>query len=85
MSLPIALGVYFIIWWLSFFILLPIGVRTDHDERAAELGHADSAPVAPHLGIKALGATILSVIIFAIVYTVIAYRLIPLDRIPMSL
>jgi predicted secreted protein len=77
MSLPIALGVYFIIWWLSFFILLPIGVRTDHDERAAELGHADSAPVAPH--------PILSVIIFAIVYTVIAYRLIPLDRIPMSL
>ena len=85
MSLPIAFGVYFICWWLAFFIMLPIGVRTETDENAIEPGFADSAPVAPKLWIKALGATVLSAIIFAIVYVVIAYRLIPLDKIPMSL
>jgi predicted secreted protein len=85
MSLPIALGVYFICWWLAFFVMLPIGVRTETDERAIEPGFATSAPLAPRLWLKALGATVLSAIIFAIVYAVIEYRLIPLDKIPMSL
>jgi predicted secreted protein len=85
MSLPIALGVYFICWWLAFFVMLPIGVRTETDESAIEPGFATSAPLAPRLWLKALGATVLSAIIFAIVYAVIEYRLIPLDKIPMSL
>jgi predicted secreted protein len=84
MSLGIAFGVYFICWWLAFFIMLPIGVRTDERE-AIESGFATSAPVDPKLGLKALGATVLSAVIFAVVYVVIAYRLIPLDSIPMSL
>jgi predicted secreted protein len=84
MSLPIAFGVYFICWWLAFFIMLPIGVRIE-EEGAIEPGFATSAPVAPKLWIKALGATVLSAIIFAVVYVVVIYRLIPLDKIPMSL
>jgi predicted secreted protein len=85
MTLPVAIGVYFICWWLAFFIMLPIGVRTQADEGSIELGTADSAPLAPRLWIKALAATILSAIVFAAVYAVIAFRLIPLDRIPASL
>lgn len=84
MSTPIAIGVYFICWWLAFFIMLPIGVRTQADQDAVEPGMADSAPIAPHLGRKAIAATVLSTILFAIVYIVVVYRLIPLDRIPMS-
>jgi predicted secreted protein len=84
MSISIAIGLYFVCWWLAFFIMLPIGVRTP-DGDAIEPGTADSAPIAPHLGRKALGATILSAIIFAAVYAVIAYRLIPLDLVPVSL
>lgn len=85
MSLPIAIGVYFICWWLAFFIMLPMGVSTHSDENSTESGMAESAPIAPRLWLKAFGATVLSAIIFAVVYTVIAYRLIPLDKIPMSL
>jgi predicted secreted protein len=85
MTLPVAIGVYFICWWLAFFIMLPIGVRTQADEGSIEPGTADSAPLAPRLRIKALAATILSAIVFAAVYAVIAFRLIPLDRIPASL
>lgn len=84
MSLPIALGVYFICWWLAFFIVLPIGVRMP-DPDALEPGMADSAPVAPFLWRKALGATVLSAIIFGAAYAIIAYRLIPLEWFPMSL
>jgi predicted secreted protein len=84
MTLPVALGVYFICWWLAFFIMLPIGVRVGEDDEA-QSGMADSAPVAPYLWWKALGATILSALIFGAVYVVIAYRLIPLERVPISL
>jgi predicted secreted protein len=84
MSIPVAIGLYFICWWLAFFMMLPIGVRTAEGD-ALEPGMADSAPIAPYLWRKALGATILSAIIFAVVYVVIAYRLIPLDMVPISL
>jgi predicted secreted protein len=84
MSVSIALGVYFICWWLAFFIVLPIGVRT-LERDAVEPGMADSAPIEPFLWRKVLGATILSAIIFAIVYAVIVYRLIPMDLFPTSL
>jgi predicted secreted protein len=84
MSVPIAIGLYFICWWLAFFIMLPIGVRTPELD-AVEPGMADSAPIAPHLWLKALGATILAAVIFATAYVVIAYRLIPLDLFPTSL
>jgi predicted secreted protein len=84
MSVPIAFGLYFICWWLAFFIMLPIGVRVPEADEV-EPGMADSAPVAPYLWRKALGATILSAIIFATAYVVIAYRLIPLELFPTSL
>ena len=85
MSLPVALGIYFICWWLAFFVMLPIGVRTQADADSVEPGTADSAPIAPRLLTKAIAATVIAGLIFAIVYAVIAYRLISLDRIPMSL
>jgi predicted secreted protein len=83
MSIPIAIGLYFICWWLAFFIMLPIGVRTPEVDEV-EPGMADSAPIAPYLWRKALGATILAAIVFTAVYVVIAYRLIPLELLPTS-
>ncbi|MGB0084322.1 MAG: DUF1467 family protein [Rhodomicrobiaceae bacterium] len=85
MSFPIALAIYFICWWLAFFVMLPIGVRTQADEDMIEPGTVDSAPIAPRLWWKAIAAAIIAAIVFAAAYTVIAYHLIPLDRIPMSL
>ena len=45
--------VYVIIWWVVFFTMLPIGVRSP-DEAGVEVGpgHAPSAPVRPRLGLK---------------------------------
>lgn len=84
MSIPIALGLYFICWWLAFFIVLPIGVRVPEGD-ALETGMADSAPVTPYLGRKALAATLLSAVIFGATYVVITYRLIPMELFPISL
>jgi predicted secreted protein len=82
MSLPIAVGLYFICWWMVFFTMLPIGNRVP---RGQEPGHAESAPENPRLWWKALITTIVSAVLMAIIYLVIAYRLIPIDIFPMSL
>ena len=82
MSVPVAIGVYFICWWLAFFIVLPVGVRTQADANSVEPGTADSAPLAPRLWIKALAATVLSAVIFGAVYLALAYGLVPVGTIP---
>ena len=81
MSLPIALGVYFICWWLVFFMVLPIGNHVSGDVYSRDPGLADSAPENPRLWLKAGAATIGSALLFGIAYAVIHYRLIPLDAI----
>lgn len=81
MSLAIAIGIYFICWWLVFFMVLPIGNRVSNPQEAAARGLADSAPENPRLLFKAAIATAGSAILFAAVYVVIAYRLLPLEQI----
>jgi predicted secreted protein len=63
------LAVYFIVWWLCFFVMLPIGVRTQ--EEAGEgrfLGTEPSAPARPMLGRKALAATLIAAVIMGILW-----------------
>ena len=78
MSLSVALGVYFICWWLVLFMVLPFGVRTLGPDEDLPEGHADSAPMQPRILLKFAITTVVSAALFAIVYAVIAYRLIPL-------
>ncbi|MBX2806336.1 MAG: DUF1467 family protein [Hyphomicrobiales bacterium] len=81
MTAPIALGVYFICWWLVFFMVLPIGNKVPEDVHTRDPGLADSAPENPRLWLKAAWATIGSAVLFGIAYAVIHYRLIPVDAI----
>lgn len=81
MTLPIALGVYFICWWLVFFMVLPIGNHVPEDVYERDPGLADSAPEKPRIWLKAGLATIGSALLFGIVFVVIQYRLIPVEAI----
>lgn len=57
------IAIYFIIWWLVIFIILPFGIRTQADEGDITLGTAPSAPVRPMLVRKAIIASIVSAIL----------------------
>jgi predicted secreted protein len=85
LSIPIAVGIYFICWWLVLFTLLPIGIRMHEDADERPEGTADSAPVQPYILRKFAAATLISAVVFAIVYAVIVYHLIPFERFPTSL
>lgn len=59
-----ALAVYFVVWWLCFFIVLPIGFRRSQADVGERLQGTD--PGAPHrLGLrpKLIAATVLALVL----------------------
>jgi predicted secreted protein len=64
--------VYVVIWWLVFFMTLPIGVRPPHEVgETTDKGHDAGAPVKPRLWIKAGATTVIAGILWAIAYWLI--------------
>ncbi len=48
-------AIYGILWWLSFFMMLPLGAQSLHEaDEAAPLGVERGAPRAHKIGLKAL-------------------------------
>jgi predicted secreted protein len=82
-TLAFAIALYFIIWWIVLFAMLPIGVRTSEEAgEKASPGTAESAPVMPNLLPKMVATTVVSTIIFAALYAIIVHHVITLDDIP---
>jgi predicted secreted protein len=82
MSLVTSLAIYFIIWWLVLFTVLPWGAGSHHErDEEVEPGNAPSAPVRPRLALKFAVTTAIAAVVFAFVYVVIEYDLIKLDDI----
>ncbi len=69
-------AIYFVIWWITLFAILPFGVRNAHEagETIGE-GHDAGAPVAHRLLLKAGINTIVSAVIFAALYLAYTNRL----------
>jgi len=82
MSLTLSLAVYFIIWWLVLFTVLPLGVSTQGEENDVVPGTPESAPVAPNIGRKFFITTIITSIIFGIFYGLVTYEVIDLRAVP---
>lgn len=66
MSLSTALAIYFIIWWVVLFAVLPWGVRSQAEEGNVTAGTDPGAPVLPQLGVKLLWTTIVSAVVFGL-------------------
>ncbi len=58
MTLTGAIIIFVIIWWLCFFVVLPIGVRGQYEDDTTVEGTEEGAPVNPMLKKKALWASI---------------------------
>ncbi|HOV04667.1 MAG TPA: DUF1467 family protein [Hyphomicrobiales bacterium] len=65
MSLASGLAIYFIIWWLTLFAVLPWRVSTQADVGEVVPGSNPSAPARPHLLVKLAVTTVVAAIIFA--------------------
>jgi predicted secreted protein len=79
MSLPTSIAIYFIIWWVVLFAVLPWGVRSQQEHGAIVPGSDPGAPAIPGLKRKLVWTTIVAGIVFALWDVVYSYRLIALD------
>ncbi len=82
MTLTSGIAVYFILWWLVFFIVLPFGVQTQEGDEAMVEGTSPSAPRRPLLLRKALITTVLAALVFWGLYELIVVVGIGLDDFP---
>jgi predicted secreted protein len=58
-------AIYFVLWWVTLFVTLPFGVRSQHEEGDATPGTDPGAPVASRMGRKLIWTTVLSAVIYA--------------------
>ena len=49
MSVVSGLAIYFVIWWITLFMVLPFGVRRDEQ---IEIGNDPGAPIKHHILLK---------------------------------
>jgi predicted secreted protein len=74
MKIGTAIAIYFVVWWIVLFAILPLGVKNAHEAGEATLeGNEPGAPVNPQLGKKALITTAVSVVVFVMIYFALQY------------
>ena len=66
MSFMSGLVVFTIAWWISFFVVLPIGIQGQWEDGSTIEGTEEAAPKEPMLAKKALWASVGAVVITAI-------------------
>jgi predicted secreted protein len=79
MSLATAIAIYFIIWWVVLFMVLPWGVRSQEEGGDVVSGSDPGAPVIPRLLWKLIWTTAISCVVFALCAVVYVNRLVTLD------
>ena len=82
MTIYAAIGIYFVLWWIVLFAVLPWGVRGLHEAGAVEDGNDLGAPQKPWLLRKAITTSLISALLFAAVYFFWEEALILIDRLP---
>ena len=71
--------VYVMIWWIIFFSLLPIGIRSNKEVFKDKIGGVDpGAPKNPKIGKKFLITTLITTIIFLVIYYLAKFDLLNL-------
>ncbi len=79
MPVTTAFAIFFLIWWVVLFAVLPWGIRSQHEHGDVAPGTDPGAPAIPNLRRKLLWTTVVSIVIFAACYVVYVNRLVTLE------
>jgi predicted secreted protein len=79
MAITTAIAIYFIIWWVVLFAVLPWGVRSQNESGDVTPGTDPGAPAAPRIWSKLLWTTVVTSIVFAILAASYKSGLIPYE------
>ncbi len=78
-TLGTAVAIYFLIWWLTLFAVLPWGVRNQEESGEVTPGTDPGAPAIHRVWIKLLWTTVVATVIFGVLAFVYTRGLIPFD------
>jgi predicted secreted protein len=79
MAVSTAIAIYFIIWWVVLFAVLPWGVRSQEEGGEVVQGTDPGAPVVPRVWCKLLWTTVVASVVFAVFAVLYIYRIVTLD------
>lgn len=79
MSWTTIAAIYFIIWWLVLFVVLPWGVRSQHEHGEITPGTDPGAPVVHGLRPKLIWTTVVATAFFALFYWAYVTKAVALD------
>lgn len=68
MSVITAIAIYFLIWWVVLFAVLPFKVRSQGEHGKVVAGSDPGAPVIPQLGWKLIWTTLVAGALFGALY-----------------
>ncbi|MCP3470286.1 DUF1467 family protein [Bradyrhizobium sp. CCGUVB1N3] len=61
-----ALAIYFVLWWVTLFVTLPFGVRSQHEEGVGAPGTDPGAPILTGMRSKLIWTTLISAVVFGL-------------------
>jgi predicted secreted protein len=76
MAITTVIAIYFLIWWVTLFAVLPFGVRSQHEGEDYAQGTDPGAPIMARIGMKLVWTTIVASIVFALLAVIYKYKLI---------
>jgi predicted secreted protein len=79
MAVTTVIAIYFLVWWVVLFAVLPWGVRNQEESGDIVSGTDPGAPAVHTVWKKLLWTTIIASIVFAILAAVYKLGLIPFD------
>lgn len=81
MSTTTAVAVFFLIWWVTLFAVLPWGVRSQQEGGEVVPGTDPGAPLVPKLGRKLIWTTLVTCVVFGVLYVAYTERLLTIEEI----
>ena len=73
MGLALGMAVFFMMWWIVLFMVLPFWVHTPEPEEREDV-HFNGAPAKAHILRKMLVNTLVTAILFSMVYAFVEYK-----------
>ena len=65
-SIATGFAIYFVLWWVTLFVTLPFGVRSQHEDGEGAPGTDPGAPVATQMGRKLIWTTLISAVVYGL-------------------
>jgi predicted secreted protein len=79
MSVTTAIAIYFLIWWVVLFAVLPWGVRSQSEHGDVSPGSDPGAPSLPRIALKLVWTSLVAGLVFGALYLIYVRRLITLE------